>query len=197
MSKIYISGRISGKNLDNVREEFQSIEDRFKANGYEVVNPLKNGLPENAPWERHIAMDIILLLGCDEVFFLRDWRQSKGATIEHGIAELTGKEIRYQEQPKLGYLKDAIEAVLGIGYNELLCRSKNRRYVNARMHFVHHCISVECMTFEEAAREIGRDDSTTRYYTRMYDQYYATDNVFREEAEKIKKFINNEKTKKQ
>ena len=88
--KIYISGQISGQPIDSVREKFERAERRIKAMGSEPVNPMKNGLPENAPWELHMALDIVLLMGCESIYLLPDWEHSRGATLEKTIAELTG-----------------------------------------------------------------------------------------------------------
>ena len=60
IKKIYISGQISGQPIDSAREKFERAERRIKAMGSEPVTPMKNGLPENAPWELHMAHDIEL-----------------------------------------------------------------------------------------------------------------------------------------
>jgi len=86
MGKVYISGQISGLPIEEVKEKFSSVEAQLIAQGYEVVNPLKNGLPWNAPWELHIAMDIVLLMGCDTIYLLTGWDNSRGATLEKNFA---------------------------------------------------------------------------------------------------------------
>ena len=82
MEKIYISGRISGQPIEDVTAKFEAAETKLKAQGYEVVNPLKNGIPANASWEVHVAMDVLLLMGCKAIYLLPDWSLSKGATLE-------------------------------------------------------------------------------------------------------------------
>ena len=54
MEKIYISGRISGLPIEEVAAKFDETETKLKAQGYEVINPLKNGIPATASWEAHI-----------------------------------------------------------------------------------------------------------------------------------------------
>lgn len=44
MEKIYISGQISGQPIEEVAAKFEAAETMLKAQGYEVVNPLKNGI---------------------------------------------------------------------------------------------------------------------------------------------------------
>lgn len=99
--KIYISGQISGLSLDEVKAKFQDAEKRIVEHGYEAVNPLKNGIPDNEAWEVHMAADIVLLLDCDAIYMLPGWESSKGATLEKNIAERTGKKIIHQAQQKL------------------------------------------------------------------------------------------------
>lgn len=41
MEKIYISGRISGLPIEEVAAKFDETETKLKAQGYEVINPLK------------------------------------------------------------------------------------------------------------------------------------------------------------
>ena len=48
MEKIYISGQISGQPIEEVAAKFEAAETMLKAQGYEVVNPLKNGIPANS-----------------------------------------------------------------------------------------------------------------------------------------------------
>lgn len=48
MEKIYISGRISGLPIEEVAAKFDETETKLKAQGYEVINPLKNGIPATA-----------------------------------------------------------------------------------------------------------------------------------------------------
>ena len=95
--KIYISGQISGLPLDEAKAKFQTVETKLKAQGYETVNPLKNGIPDNEAWEVHMAADIVLLLDCDAIYMLPGWESSKGATLEKNIAERTGKKIIHYE----------------------------------------------------------------------------------------------------
>ena len=53
--KIYLSGKISGTDLDYVRRLFDKVATTLRALGHEVTNPLCNGLSEAAPWEEHMA----------------------------------------------------------------------------------------------------------------------------------------------
>ena len=41
------------------------------AQGYDPVNPFKNGLPDEAHWRVHMRADIALLLACDYIYMLK------------------------------------------------------------------------------------------------------------------------------
>ena len=84
--KVYISGPISGLPLETVYNNFTNAEVRLLEQGYEVVNPLNNGLPRESTWNEHMRADLKLLLDCDAIYMLNGWERSKGARIEFNIA---------------------------------------------------------------------------------------------------------------
>ena len=94
--KLYISGKISGTDLTHTRKRFSDVTDKLQALGYEVTNPLCNGLSEAAPWEEHIAKDIINLIGCEGIYMLQGWEDSQGARIEYAIAKEIGLKVMYE-----------------------------------------------------------------------------------------------------
>lgn len=94
--KIYLSGKISGTDLDYVRCLFDKVATTLRALGHEVTNPLCNGLSETAPWEEHMAKDIIDLLQCEGIYMLQGWEDSQGARIEHAVAKELGKVVFYE-----------------------------------------------------------------------------------------------------
>ena len=94
--KIYLSGKISGTDLNYVRRLFNKVATTLQALGHEVINPLCNGLSEAAPWEEHIAKDIINLIDCEGIYMLQGWEDSQGARIEHAVAKELGKVVFYE-----------------------------------------------------------------------------------------------------
>lgn len=84
--KVYISGPISGIPYEEVEKAFNEAEVMLQERGYEVVNPLKNGLPRESTWFQHMRADLKLLLDCDVIYMLDGWNNSKGAQIELKIA---------------------------------------------------------------------------------------------------------------
>ena len=91
--KVYISGPITGFLKDEVITAFSSAETKLKEKGCIPVNPLNNGLPWNSSWEDHMKRDIQLLLDCDAIYLLDNYKQSKGALLELHIAEELGLTI--------------------------------------------------------------------------------------------------------
>lgn len=186
MKKIYISGQISGLPYDEVVAKFKEAEERLQAQGYETVNPMKNGLPDNAPWELHMALDIVQLLGCETIYLLPDWQQSKGATLEKTIAELTGKTMIYEEVPAFQLIKEAIASAMGISFVDIVGPSRKRKYVYARMIFAHLCWE-RGATKVAIARDIQKDHATVLYYLKKYNDDYRFTPEFREYANDVKK----------
>ena len=93
MSKLYLSGPISGLNIAAAREAFAIAQEQMEQQGWEVVNPMDNRVPVEAPWEEHLAADIIALLGCKAVAMLPGWESSLGARLENAVARRIGMRI--------------------------------------------------------------------------------------------------------
>lgn len=83
--KVYISGPITG--VDNYEKNFSGAETKLKALGLKVINPAdpSHGLEDN--WENYMKRDIKMLMDCDAIYMLDNWKTSPGAVIEHALAE--------------------------------------------------------------------------------------------------------------
>src|SRR5690554_1661672 len=86
--KIYISGPIAGRVIEDATEEFARAEEAIRAAGHEPVNPLKNGLDPAAEWIDHMEADLWLLQDCDAIVMLPGWESSNGCRIEVSVAAL-------------------------------------------------------------------------------------------------------------
>ena len=93
----YISGKITGLPLDEVREKFGQAEKEVSKLGYVGVSPLNNGIDDDAEWGDHIVEDIKMLNRCSAVYFLTNWQDSEGAKIEHTFARNAKKKMIYQK----------------------------------------------------------------------------------------------------
>lgn len=91
--KVYISGPISGLLYEEVEKAFNEAEIRLQEQGYEVVNPLNNGLPRESTWNEHMRADLKLLLDCDAIYMLDGWLFSRGAQIEFRLAHNLGIKV--------------------------------------------------------------------------------------------------------
>lgn len=91
MSKIYISGKITG--IDNYAELFESAEKLLIEKGFEVINPVKLNHLHDKTWNSYMKEDIKALMDCDAIYMLKNWHQSKGAIIEKKLAFELGIQI--------------------------------------------------------------------------------------------------------
>lgn len=182
--KYYISGKITGLPPSEYIARFSKAEADLTAKGYEVVNPLRNGLPSGAQWQEQMKADIRLLLDCNAIYLLANWEQSIGATLEYDIANGLGLIIEYERPPKHRDIKTAILTAMGVSFKSITEDSRNRWHVYARMIYAHHCKKRGEHT-QHIAEEINHDQSTICYYLRNYDTEYKYNREFRAAAEKV------------
>lgn len=94
---IYISGPISGRDLTERRETFAATAAKLQALGYDVCNPMENGLPENATTNQHMRRDIEMLMCCDTIYMMKGWTHSKGCQVELEVATAIGLPVMFEE----------------------------------------------------------------------------------------------------
>ncbi len=79
----FLSGKIT--NDPHYKNKFFSATAELEARGYIVLNPAM--LPGDAfSWDAYLRMTEAMLRECEFVFFLPDWKESRGAIYEHGLA---------------------------------------------------------------------------------------------------------------
>lgn len=145
--RVYISGKIGEEVIsDATRQKFARAEEMLKAKGHEVTNPasekcqcllryslrneeLKTG-KEVEFYSFALMTDIVSIWrDCDAVYFLRDWRQSRGATAELYFAKAVGKRMYFEDrQQACEYLiermyREAKEENMPIEYDTLQNRN--------------------------------------------------------------------------
>lgn len=91
--RIYIAGKITGIEEESFLK-FKRAETILKNMGYEPVNPLVENT--NDTWENYMKIGITKLLTCDGIYMLSNWSDSKGAKIEHNLAEILKLKIIYE-----------------------------------------------------------------------------------------------------
>ena len=100
---IYVSGKITGTS-DYVAR-FSTVEDKLIAEGYEVLNPVREGKrlehclePEKPTWVQYMKYAIATMMKADYIYMMSGWKQSKGARLEHFLARALNYNIIYEEQ---------------------------------------------------------------------------------------------------
>lgn len=89
--KVYISGQITGLDENEYKKLFNEAEDVLIAFGYDPVNPVALDEAEDTngwTWHDFMKRDIKLLCGCDYIYLLPNWRNSRGAKFEYMIADM-------------------------------------------------------------------------------------------------------------
>ena len=89
---IYIAGPMTGL-ADLNFPAFHAEAARLRALSQEVINPAEINLDQHMTWLQCMRTDIAALVFCDAIQLLPGWQNSKGATLEHHIAERLGLHI--------------------------------------------------------------------------------------------------------
>lgn len=90
--KVFISGRVSGIKYENTKKNFRKAEKLVELQGLYPVNPLKLCKP-NWSWLRCMIVCLWNLAKCDNVYFMRNYKKSRGARIEYKVAKWLDKTI--------------------------------------------------------------------------------------------------------
>jgi hypothetical protein len=92
IKSIYISGPMGGMPGLN-HDLFNSVAEKLRQKGYEVLNPAQNGVSHDSPREVHMHVDLQMLMTANAVLTLPDWQGSRGARLEVEVAEQIGIPI--------------------------------------------------------------------------------------------------------
>jgi hypothetical protein len=90
--RLYIAGPMTGLPLLNF-PAFHSAARQWRDLGHEVINPAELCPDPAMEWHQCMRKDIAALVTCDAIVMLPGWQKSKGATLEHHIAERLGMTI--------------------------------------------------------------------------------------------------------
>jgi len=90
--KIYIAGKIAGD--PEYKRKFDNAAILLESEGEIVLNPAE--LPEGMAPADYMRSCMAMLESADAIYMLRDWKYSRGATMEHSYAEYIGKRIFYE-----------------------------------------------------------------------------------------------------
>lgn len=93
--RTYIAGPMTGYPEWN-EPAFRAMAARLRSLGLEVVSPNELHAPsDDVPWDWYLRRDLAALATCNRVVFLPGWERSKGARLEHHVAEALGMELVY------------------------------------------------------------------------------------------------------
>jgi hypothetical protein len=93
--KIYISGKITGMEIQEAEILFEIAEINLRNKGFKPINPMKINHNHNKTWQSYMKEDLKALLDCEAIFMLSNWEQSRGARIEHDLALNLGLKMYY------------------------------------------------------------------------------------------------------
>ncbi len=104
----YVSGKITDTTTERVKANlafFFVKAEELRALGHEVFNPADHEKEEehsylganDGVWERYMAIDIVFIVMHRPVMYmLIAWQSSRGARLEHALAQRLGLEIEYE-----------------------------------------------------------------------------------------------------
>ena len=84
--KIYISGKISGLSLDAAAAKFAGDQEMLEELGYRTYNPMLH-VKKHWTWAMYMINDLFVMLSCDGIYQNKDWKESRGAVMEHKFAK--------------------------------------------------------------------------------------------------------------
>ena len=95
--RIYISGPITGIEMDVAYRKFSNAEWKIDRLGHIPVNPFKIGfvLPRDFQHHEYIDVDMAILKHTDAILLLEGWENSKGCTQEFSYACRNDMPIYY------------------------------------------------------------------------------------------------------
>lgn len=98
--RIYISGPISGHDINERRKKFSMTAGYLEmVRDCEVVNPVAvaDEHPEDETTHQHMRRDIELLMTCDLIYMMEGWTHSKGCMVELMVATSIGLPVLFEQ----------------------------------------------------------------------------------------------------
>lgn len=95
---VFISGKVSGLSPIQAYTKFKAAEFRLlnEIEKYKVINPISI-CKSTYPWWLCMVICLYnLIFKADYIYMLDNWKDSRGARIEHAVARKIGKGIIYE-----------------------------------------------------------------------------------------------------
>jgi hypothetical protein len=128
VARIYVSGAITGRPLDEARKQFEEVCWRLAERGYEPVNPFDVpphpacdcpipfeeamgavGAGGGHDWGCYLRGDLAAMLDCDAIYMLPGWESSHGARLELTVASAVGLKVMWDLPSDFSLIEDANE----------------------------------------------------------------------------------------
>lgn len=94
--RIYIAGQITGLTLSAAKHNFDTAKYEVAIAGFSPLSPMDLPHDHDKTWKSYMFEDLAAMKSCAAVYMLRNWRESRGARIEHFIACRLGLQVFYQ-----------------------------------------------------------------------------------------------------
>lgn len=94
--KIYVSGKITGRDYQEALKHFADTSAMLREKGYIVVNPMELEHDHDQSWENFMRVDLKGMLDCDCMYMLSGWAESRGARVEWNLGKDLGFEFFYE-----------------------------------------------------------------------------------------------------
>ena len=99
--RIYISGPISGHDIEERRKAFKEVQKKLEDAGWTVFNPLENGLPEDATTAEHMRRDLNELTRENKpynaIYMMKRWTHSAGCRTEFDVATAMHLDVIFED----------------------------------------------------------------------------------------------------
>ena len=100
--RVYLSGPISGHDKGNCVARFQRAEYELISRGYEVFNPMNNGLSFDSSTSQHMRRDLNELTREDKpydaIYMMNNWNHSAGCWTEFKVALAIGLRVLSEQE---------------------------------------------------------------------------------------------------
>lgn len=98
--KIYIAGKIGFLPEHEYIANFKQGKIEAAAAGYTPLSPVDLPHDHDRTWKSYMKEDLRALKECDAIYMLSNWKDSRGARIEHWFAKRYGKILLFQTVQK-------------------------------------------------------------------------------------------------
>lgn len=108
--RIYIAGPMTGLP-DNNYPAFHEAAARLRHRAWHVENPAENPAPHvdaACNWAAYMRMGVSQLMTCHAIYLLPGWQKSKGACLEHLVAQQLGLVI-YEHATQEDVLEEQLQ----------------------------------------------------------------------------------------